>query len=718
VNRPRSLKAKEFRPSTICLQILVGVLLFFAPNPASGQVPSQQTPSVRTMQSVLGQILKRVRSGEVAHPDRNLPTHDSADQPQNPDNPTKINPPSRVVPLFVTVPNVVGRPTDDALRLIRSAKLRPGRIEQAESTESVDRVIHQSLKPDTQVLIGSVIDIVVAQPQRRTTIVPRLIGRQKDEAVSAISAAELKLGSVGQKESAEPADQVIRQSLRPGSRVPVGQVIDIVTALQETTTVPNLVGDSKDEASNIISDARLKLGSARQEESEKPPDQVIRQSLRPGSRVPVGQVIEIAIAVQETTTVPNLVGRSKDQASSLISDARLKLGSVAQEESAEPVGQVTRQSLAPGSPVPVGQAIDLVLAHQETAVVPNLVGHPKDQAMSLISGARLKLGNVGLAESAKPVDEVLQQSLKPGTRVPVGQPVDIVVAQLENTIVPNLSGLQLEEVFRKIASAKLQLGNVSPERLPESNKGVLRQTPEAGRRVPVDTKVDLVIATDVGSVKVPNLVGRLREEATELLTAVGLRQGAVREKAAARPRGEVLAQTPAAGVEVPLGAMVEVFTSAPLQVPNVIGDTRDEASTALSQAGFKIGTVKERFSLFHTTGKVFIQEPGAGRLLAAPESVDLVVSTGIPTWAVASFLLLAGTAVGVWIRGRTQTLWHRPPPAEQSINWSTRVQRDIGSQQIEHGTIPVGADIRVRPIIDRGTQSIQETPAVRSDRAA
>src|SRR5206468_4196281 len=117
--------------------------------------------------------------------------------------------------------------------------------------------------------------------------------------------AELKVGSIAQEESAAPADEVIRQSLRPGSRVPVGQVIDIVIAQQETTVVPNLMRASKDQASSLISDARLKLGSVREEESAAPADQVIRQSLRPGSRVPVGQAIDIVVAHVETTVVPN-----------------------------------------------------------------------------------------------------------------------------------------------------------------------------------------------------------------------------------------------------------------------------------------------------------------------------------------------------------------------------------------------------------------------------
>jgi hypothetical protein len=99
------------------------------------------------------------------------------------------------------------------------------------------------------------------------------------------------------------------------------------------------------------------------------------------------------------------------------------------------------------------------------------------------------------------------------------------------------------------------------------------------------------------------------------------------------------------------------------------------------------------------------QNPAAGTLLAAPESIELVVSTGIPTWAIASLLLLVGSAAGFLIRGHTQKLPNPPSSPEQTtIQWSTRAHKDLGFQQVEAGEMPVGVDIRVRPIIDHGTQ--------------
>jgi len=577
--------------------------------------------------------------------------HNSTDQPQDREKPQIIIPPLRIQRVYVTVPDLVGHRIEEARNMIRDARLRLGHIREAESSESVDRVTQQSLEPNSRVLIGTAIDVVVAQ--RRQTTVPRLTGRSKGDALRAIADAELRVGNIAQEESGEPVGEVIRQSLKPGSRVPIGQIIDISVSQLETTTVPNLVGISRDQASSLLTGARLKLGNIRQEESAASAGRVLRQSVRAGARVPVGQPIDVVITQTETTTVPNLVGSSRGQASNLLNGARLKLGATKQEESAATANQV------------------------------------------------------------------LRQSVRAGTHVPVGQAIDIVIAQAETTVVPNVSGLQLEEGFRKIASAKLQLGNVSREQALEAREGVLRQTPEPGSRVPVNTKVDLVIATSVARAQVPNLVGKLREQATELVTAAGFRQ-VFREKAAARPRGEVLIQSPAAGAEVPLGTVVEMFTSLPLEVPSVIGRSRDEGNILLNQAGFKIGTVTERFAFFEKAGVIFSQKPPAGTLLAAPESIELVVSTGIPTWAIGTLLLLVGSAVGFLIRGHTQKLSHPPPSAEQTtIQWSTRAHKDLGSQRVEGAEMPVGADIRIQPIIDRGTQEIHETSPepVRSDAA-
>jgi serine/threonine-protein kinase len=288
--------------------------------------------------------------------------------------------------------------------------------------------------------------------------------------------------------------------------------------------------------------------------------------------------------------------------------------------------------------------------------------------MNLISGARLKLGYVRQTESTKPADEVLEQSLKPDTRVPVGQTVNIVVARPEKAIVPNVPGPQ---------SGKESGGNAD-------------------------------------TVKEPNPAGKSKETAPEPQTAVVARHENPQEQAATPAQAEVRPRTPASSAGMPQG--VDSSASPSLRVPDVTGETRDEATTALRRAGFKLGAVSERLSLFRTAGRVYSQEPAAGVLVMAPKSVDLIISTGIPAWAVASLLVVAGTALGFLIRGRTQR-WHKPP-AEQAIHWSTRVHRDIGSQRIEQETILMGPDIRVRPIIDRGVQSIRETPSIRSDRAA
>src|SRR5215510_15341209 len=141
MNRPRSSQAREFLPRTVCLPALLFLSLLFAQIPeALGQIVLFQTPGVKAMQSqrpVNSQLQKRVLPGGIARPPSNLPTHESGDQPQDRDNP-RINlpPPERL--LFVSVPNLVGHPKDDALKLIHRAHLKLGSIHETESAEPVD----------------------------------------------------------------------------------------------------------------------------------------------------------------------------------------------------------------------------------------------------------------------------------------------------------------------------------------------------------------------------------------------------------------------------------------------------------------------------------------------------------------------------------------------------------------------------------------------------
>jgi membrane peptidoglycan carboxypeptidase len=135
-------------------------------------------------------------------------------------------------------------------------------------------------------------------------------------------------------------------------------------------------------------------------------------------------------------TVPNVVGKPEQAARSLLTQAGLG-ASVVGVPSSAPRGRVVRQSPAGGSRVPGGTDVRLEVSNGRggggggggagEVVVPGVVGLH-------VAVARAILGSFGLASgvkytSAGPPDRVVSQSPGPGTRLPRGSYVTLVVAR-------------------------------------------------------------------------------------------------------------------------------------------------------------------------------------------------------------------------------------------------------------------------------------------------
>lgn len=86
----------------------------------------------------------------------------------------------------------------------------------------------------------------------------------------------------------------------------------------------------------------------------------------------------------------------------------------------------------------------------------------------------------------------------------------------------------------------------------------------------------------------------------------------------------VLATKTATGQEVTL-----LLTPSAASVPNVVGDTQAAATSALTAAGFVLGTATTQASTTVAPGTVIGQDPGAGTSAASGSAVNLVVSSGV-----------------------------------------------------------------------------------------
>ena len=130
---------------------------------------------------------------------------------------------------------------------------------------------------------------------------------------------------------------------------------------------------------------------------------------------------------------------------------------------------------------------------------------------------------------------------------------------------------------------------------------------------------------------VPNVVGTGVDQATAELRSLGF--SVVQSKGQYDmdvPRGAVLAVDPSVGTKLKEGATVTLLPSLgppPVAVPNLRGNTVEEATSALQQAGLTLGQVTQIFSDTVPEGRVVRQDPADGKAPTG-SGVNLWVSKG------------------------------------------------------------------------------------------
>ena len=136
----------------------------------------------------------------------------------------------------------------------------------------------------------------------------------------------------------------------------------------------------------------------------------------------------------------------------------------------------------------------------------------------------------------------------------------------------------------------------------------------------------------VPEVLVPDLAGRSLQEAERILEESSLRV-AIRGEVFSSdvPANHVVSQEPAANRKTKVNRTIWLTLSRGpeyLTVPELVGQSLENAQRFLQQSGLKIGDVQEQYSSTAAVGVVLSQNPPSRTRLARGASVDLIVSRG------------------------------------------------------------------------------------------
>ena len=198
-------------------------------------------------------------------------------------------------------------------------------------------------------------------------------------------------------------------------------------------TVPDFRGMTIEEAQNEAAKHELTITEAGSEFSDEYAEGLISsQSPTQNSNVSKGDKISVVISKgPEQSTVPDVRGQTLDEATNMLADEDLAVGSVIESYSSSvAAGNVISQGIAPDTKVERNTAVNLEISLGEKpyAIVPDVRGETLDTASTSLANAKLNVGSITYQESDQASGIVISQGYDPNTHVDEYTAVNLVVS--------------------------------------------------------------------------------------------------------------------------------------------------------------------------------------------------------------------------------------------------------------------------------------------------
>lgn len=197
----------------------------------------------------------------------------------------------------------------------------------------------------------------------RDVKIPNVTGLLFNDAAQRLAERGLKAERGEERESPAPKETVLDQSPAAGHKGTEGAVITLAVSVgQKYSTVPTVIGMTRDDAANALASAGYDVGTVSERPSAAPAGQVIGSTPKAGAQAPTPSSVALIVSAGNTVVlVPNVVGRNVSEARQILARAGLAVGDVNSSYAGSVEnGKVTMQTPPAGSQVATGSKIDLI----------------------------------------------------------------------------------------------------------------------------------------------------------------------------------------------------------------------------------------------------------------------------------------------------------------------------------------------------------------------
>ena len=221
--------------------------------------------------------------------------------------------------------------------------------EPAGNTEESDKTLERANKISTGFIIGAVAVLVIAgliglgallgwfSGDSEEIKVPNFVGSTFEDAQALAQETGLEIARGEDVYSPDQEEgKITSQNPTADSVVSPGKLITVyVSKGKKDGVVPKIVGMDYKEASEYLKTFGFELGIVKTESSTLPENVIIEQSVEEGSTASKGTKIDVTVSDgkgKETVKMPNLIGKTPDEANAIIDTEGLKLGDATYEE--------------------------------------------------------------------------------------------------------------------------------------------------------------------------------------------------------------------------------------------------------------------------------------------------------------------------------------------------------------------------------------------------
>jgi len=200
--------------------------------------------------------------------------------------------------------------------------------------------------------------------------VPTVINLDQEQAFNELERRGLKPNILSSEQSDEyEKGKVMSQDPTPNSKANRGSTVNLIISEGREVEVPDLKNMTISQAEETLKEKGLKLGrtnSSSSDEVEK--DLIINQNPSPNTKLQTGTEIDVTVSTGsdqrvKTVEVPNLIGKSEQDARAIVSQYGLSLRDVNYANSNDVArGIVMNQSISSGTEVAKNSKIDFTVS--------------------------------------------------------------------------------------------------------------------------------------------------------------------------------------------------------------------------------------------------------------------------------------------------------------------------------------------------------------------